>query len=104
MTLLCILALSAIAPMAFAQTWCEQSCCEESGGSWDSGIESCDYPGDSYYSCLSDYCSTSTYGTGTGDGSGTSGGSGSSSCCGSIIFLATLGGAAFIAGNGKAVS
>jgi hypothetical protein len=95
MAILCILALAAFAPPAFAQTWCEQSCCEESGGSWDSDFESCGSPGDSYYSCMSDYCSTSA------SGAGTTGGSGSPSCCGSIIFLGTLSGAAFIAGNRK---
>jgi len=91
----------AFAPVVFAQTWCEQSCCEESGGSWDSDFESCDYPGDSYYACLSDYCSSAAYETG---GTGTTGGSGSFSCCGSAFILAGVGGAAFIAGSGKAAS
>jgi len=94
MAILCILALAAIAPLAFAQTWCEQSCCEENDGSWDSEYEYCTGADSSYYTCLDDYCSSSTYDTGTG-------GSSNVSCCGSGFILAAVGGVAFIGMNQK---
>ncbi|MFH0884602.1 MAG: hypothetical protein V1861_02740 [Candidatus Micrarchaeota archaeon] len=35
MAILCILALSAIAPLAFAASDCEHTCCDKFNGSWD---------------------------------------------------------------------
>ncbi len=83
-----VLALFALAPAAFAQTWCEQDCCEESGGTWDSEYEYCENAGSTYSECLSDWCSSDVYGS-----------TGSSSCCGPSFLLAAIGGAAFIAGR-----
>jgi hypothetical protein len=91
--MLAALALLALSPVAFAQTWCEQDCCEESGGSWDSDYSYCDGPGSSYYQCLSDYCSTESYQSGSG--------SSSVSCCGTGFILAAIGGAAFMSSRGS---
>jgi len=87
-----IMLLAALAPVAFAQTWCEESCCDESGGSWDSDYEMCDSPGGSYYTCLDDYCSSSA---------SSSGSSGNVSCCGSGFILGAVGATAFLCMNQK---
>ncbi|MCI0504240.1 hypothetical protein L0Y65_06050 [Candidatus Micrarchaeota archaeon] len=94
-TIFGILALFALAPAAFAQTWCEQSCCEENGGSWDSDYEYCSGADSNYYTCMDDYCSTSSYETGTGSSSNVS-------CCGSGFILAAVGGVAFLGMGRKA--
>ncbi len=86
--LLALLALAASSPVAFAQTWCEQDCCEESGGTWDSDYDYCENPGSSYYECVSDDCSSASYQPARG--------SASVSCCGSGFILASIGAVAFL--------
>ncbi|MFH0737670.1 MAG: hypothetical protein V1827_03215 [Candidatus Micrarchaeota archaeon] len=74
--ILALLVLAAM-PLAFAQTWCEQSCCENAGGSWDPDYESCDSPDSSYYDCMNSECEGYV--------------GGSASCCGSAFILAAIG-------------
>jgi hypothetical protein len=75
------------APLAFAQTWCEQDCCDKARGQWDSDFDSCDYPDSSYGACVDEWCTQSKS---------------SVQCCGSAIVLASIGGLAFISRNGVA--
>ena len=87
--ILAIVLLAALAPAAFADSSCERSCCEESGGTWDADYEWCEDSGGSYYTCVSDYCSS--YGDDDYRGS--------VSCCGTGFILAAIGGAALFLRN-----
>ena len=85
-----LLLVLGLAGLGFAQSWCEESCCDSAGGTWDSDYEYCSGADSSYYTCTSDYCSQ-----GTSTGSNSSGSS--SSCCGSgFILMSVIGGAMFV--------
>ena len=73
--------LLALAPMAFAQNECKQSCCQTSGGSWNYDFQSCDPPSSSYYQCISQ-CSSGL------------------NCCGAAFLLASVGVGALLAKKG----
>ena len=75
-----------VAPLAFAQTWCEQDCCDKAHGQWDSDFESCDYSDGSYDACVDVSCPQSKS---------------SVSCCGSAFVLGVVGALAFISQRGS---
>lgn len=81
-----ILAVLGLSASIFAQTFCEQSCCNDAGGTWDSGYEMCDNADYSYYTCLSEDCSQETGGSYSPGPS--------ASCCGSAFVMAAVGGGA----------
>lgn len=96
-----MLALLALAPAAFAQSWCEESCCDEAGGVWDGDSWTCFNGGSEFESCKNEWCSSEVpsdaepvpgrdYDYGSG---------GNVTCCGSAFILAAAGGLAFLHRN-----
>ncbi|MEW6749264.1 MAG: hypothetical protein AB1295_06165 [Candidatus Micrarchaeota archaeon] len=79
--LLAMALLTALTPLAFAQSDCEESCCWANGGYWDYDYGYCEDASTEYYNCINQ-CEGS-YGYGY-------------SCCGSGFILAAVGGAAFL--------
>jgi len=106
-TMLGMLALLALAPAAFAQSWCEESCCDEANGNWDSDALECFNGGAEFTDCKNEWCSHEVpsgapvpdYDYDAGSGSG-----GSVTCCGSAFILAAIGGLAFLRPGRGAVS
>jgi hypothetical protein len=110
-----IIALALLAPLSFAQSWCEESCCDEAGGVWDSGSWVCTGGGADFESCKNEWCSHEVDAS-TDDGSGIGpgvendygssrdygSGGGRASCCGSALILAAICGLAFLRIGGGA--
>jgi len=52
--LLCLVILSSIAPLAFAASDCEHTCCRQWNASWDDDFDNCRHPKAGYDNCVAE--------------------------------------------------
>ena len=53
-TLLALFLIFSVAPLAFAASDCEHTCCTKFSGSWDDDFDDCKHPKEGFDTCLSD--------------------------------------------------